>query len=133
MALSQLAQDGLLGWLLGSPFPDPPVQTWLALHASGSPTADNEIKGWAGGDRLQVTEADFAAPTTAEGGGRKRVNSRAILLGVHDNVQTIESFALWDAPVGGSIVLTGAIDPSVTVQPGDPPIFLSGCLSLRSL
>ena len=133
MALSQDTEDALLAWLLGAPFPAPSAQTWLALHDGDQPAAVNEIKGWAGGDRLLISADDFSAPTAAPGGGRQRVNTRALLLGVHSAAQTVRSFALWNAPVGGSFLVGGAVSPALTVQVGDPPVFLTGCLALRSL
>jgi hypothetical protein len=131
MALSQLTSEALLAWLLGTPFPEPPADAWLALHSGAQPDLGNEIKGWAGGDRIRVTAADFAAAHQGEMGCRERVNSRALLLGVHSSSQTVQSFGLWDAAIDGNLLLGGDVDPGVTVNAGDPPVFLTGDLALR--
>lgn len=131
MALSQTTEDAVLAWLLGTPFPEPPKEVWLALHSEPQPTAANEIVGWAGGDRLLVSAADFQAPENAPGGGRQRINSRALLLGSHATRQAVKSFGLWTAARGGQLLIGGEVGPDAAVGAGDPPIFLTGDLSLR--
>jgi len=131
MALSQLTEDAVLAWLLGTAFPAPPAQVWLALHSGPQPALGNEIKGWAGGDRIRVAASDFSAAANATGGGRERLNSKALLLGVHTSPQTVQSFGLWDAASGGNLLLAGDVNPDVTVTAGDPPVFLTGDLALR--
>lgn len=133
MALAQATEDAVLNWLLGTAFPAPPAQLWLALHSDDAPASGNEIKGWAGGDRVRIAAADFGPIGHAPGGGRERVNARAILLGVHAATQTVKSFGLWDAPTGGNLLLSGDVTPDCTVAAGDPPCFFSGDLSLRSV
>lgn len=123
----------MLSWVLGTPFPAPPSQAWLALHRDAEPSTANEITGWAGGDRVRVTAADFTAPANAIGGGRERLNNKAILLGLHSLTQTVRSFALWDSAAGGQLLLSGDVSPDVVVAAGDPPCFFSGDLSLRSI
>jgi hypothetical protein len=131
MALSQLTSEAVLAWLLGTPFPEPPADAWLALHSDPEPDLGNEIKGWAGGDRIRVTAADFAAAQAADASGRERLNSRALLLGIHISPQTVQSFGLWDAATDGNLLLGGDVNPVVTVNAGDPPVFLTGDLALR--
>jgi len=131
MALSQLTEDSVLAWLLGTSFPAPPAQVWLALHSGAQPALGNEIKGWAGGDRIRVNSSDFAAAANAAAGGRERLNSKALLLGVHSSPQTVESFGLWDAATGGNLLIGGDVSPDATVKAGDPPVFLTGDLALR--
>jgi hypothetical protein len=133
MALAAATEDAMLSWVLGSPFPAPPGQVWLALHSDAVPSLSNEITGWAGGDRVRVTAADFTAPANATGGGRERVNNKAMLLGIHRVTQTVKSFGLWDAATGGQLLLSGDVLPDVVVNAGDPPCFFSGDLSLRSI
>jgi hypothetical protein len=131
MALSQVTEDAVLAWLLGTAFPAPPAQLWLALHSGAQPALGNEIKGWAGGDRIRVAAADFAAPQAAAAGGRERLNSKALLLGAHSSPQTVVSFGLWDAATGGQLLMAGDVSPDVTVKAGDPAVFLTGDLALR--
>jgi hypothetical protein len=131
MALSQVTEDAVLDWLLGVPFPAPPREVWLALHSDQTPSLSNEIKGWAGGDRIRVSSTDFAAVANAAAGGRERLNAKALLLGIHGAAQTVKSFGLWDASTGGALLLAGDVGPDVTVRAGDPPVFLTGDLSLR--
>jgi len=131
MALSQVTEDAVLDWLLGVPFPAPPTEVWLALHSEDAPTLGNEIKGWAGGDRIRISAADFAAVANAAGGGRERLNAKALLLGIHSANQTVKAFGLWNASTGGALLLAGDVGPDVTVRAGDPPVFLTGDLSLR--
>jgi hypothetical protein len=133
MALAQATEDAVLNWLLGTAFPAPPAQLWLALHSDGIPATGNEIKGWAGGDRVRIAAADFGPIGNAPGGGRERLNGRAILLGVHTATQTVKSFGLWDAATGGTLLLAGDVSPDCTITAGNPPCFFSGDLSLRSL
>ena len=133
MALSQITEDAVLNWLLGTPFPAPPAEVWLALHSGDQPTLANEIRGWAGGDRLLLHKSDFAAPTTLGTIGRERVNAKALMLGIHSTAQTVKSFGLWDGAVNGTLLLAGAVDPDVVIAAGDPPVFLSGYLSLRAI
>jgi len=123
----------MLDWLLGKPFPAPPAELWLALHTDALPTVSNQVIGWAGGDRVRLTTSDFTPPSDAPGGGRERVNVRAVLLGVHTMTQTVKSFGLWNAAVEGELLLRGDIAPDVVVAAGDPPCFFSGALSLRSI
>lgn len=130
MALSQALEDALLAWVLGSAFPAPPTALWLSLHNGPVPTLANQIGGWAGGDRLQLTAADFAAASTAPEGGRQRLNARALMLGSQNAPQTVASFAIWDAATGGNLLLSGDVVPDATVNAGDPPVFLSGDLAL---
>jgi hypothetical protein len=131
MALSQVTEDAVLNWLLGAPFPVPPAEVWLALHSDEAPALANEIKGWAGGDRIRVSSTDFTAAANAAAGGRERLNAKALLLGVHSATQVVKSFGLWDASTGGALLLAGDVGPDVTVQAGDPPVFLTGDLALR--
>jgi hypothetical protein len=133
MTLAQATQDALLDWLLGTAFPTPPEQLYLAVHSGPSPSLDNEISGWAGGDRLRVTASDFAPAADAAGDGRQRSNSRALLLGIHTLPQTIASFGLWDAATGGNLILNGVIDPVVELEAGNPPVFLVGALALQAV
>ena len=133
MALSQTLEDALLAWVLGTAFPAPPAALWLSLHSGAVPTGANQITGWSGGDRVQVQASDFAAATTATGGGRQRLNSRALMLGAHSSSQSVVSFALWDAATGGNLLLSGDVAPDVTVNAGDPPVFLSGDLALSAV
>jgi len=133
MALSQTLEDALLAWVLGTAFPAPPTALWLSLHSGAVPTGANQITGWSGGDRVQVRASDFAAATTATGGGRQRLNSRALMLGAHSSSQSVVSFALWDAATGGNLLLSGDVAPDVTVNAGDPPVFLSGDLALSAV
>lgn len=130
MAVSEALQDALLAWVLGNPFPAPPTALWLSLHNAPVPTLGNQINGWAGGDRLQLTATDFAAASAAPEGGRQILNARALMLGPQMVPQTIASFAIWDAATGGNLVLSGDVVPDATVNPGDPPVFLSGDLAL---
>lgn len=130
MALSQALEDALLAWVLGSAFPAPPTELWLSLHNGPVPTAGNQINGWAGGDRLQISAADFAAASTAPEGGRQRLNARALMLGSQNATQAVASFAIWDAASGGNWLLSGDVVPDATVNAGDPPVFLSGDLAL---
>lgn len=132
MALSQTLEDALLGWVLGTPFPAPPSAIWLSLHSGEVPSAGNEIVTWNGGSRLRLTGPDFAAATTAPTGGRQRLNARAFMLGASPSSQQVKSFALWDAASGGTILLTGDVVPDVTVNAGDPPVFLTGDLALQA-
>ena len=133
VALSQTTEDAVLSWLLGTAFPAPPAQLWLALHSDENPAAGNEIKGWAGGDRLRVSAADFGAAVNATGGGRQRSNNRALLLGAGSSAQLVKAFGLWDAATGGALLLSGDVGPDVTVAAGDPPVFLTGDLVLRAV
>jgi hypothetical protein len=102
MALAQVTEDAMLDWLLGTAFPAPPTEVWLALHRDAAPVAGNQINGWAGGDRVRLQPSDFTPASNASGGGRERVNARAVLLGVHATTQTVKSFGLWDAATGPS-------------------------------
>lgn len=132
MAFSQALEDALLNWVLGAPFPAPPSGRWLSLHSGPVPTAGNEITSWAGGSRLAISPADFAASSTAPTGGRQRLNARALLLGSSPTNQAVASFALWDAATGGNLLLTGDVVPDATVSAGDPPVFLTGDLALQA-
>jgi hypothetical protein len=133
MSLSQVTEDAILNWLLGTPFPPPPREVWLALHSGDQPTLGNEIRGWAGGDRILLNRADFSLPTDVGTIGRERLNAKALMLGVHATAQTVKSFGLWDASTGGTLMLAGGVDPDVVVAAGDPPVFLTGDLSLRAV
>lgn len=130
MALPTTTQEALLLWLLGEPFPAPPQELWLALHHGPQPTLVNEIHGWAGGDRLRVSRADFHAPA-AGGGGSELRNSRALMLGMTNTAQAVESFGLWSAAVDGTLLLPGAVPPGTVIAAGDPPVFLTGDLALQ--
>lgn len=130
MALSEALEDALLGWVLGTPFPAPPTELWLSLHSAAVPAAGNQINGWTGGNRLRLAAADFAAATAAPGGGRQRLNARALMLGVAAADQPVASFAIWTAATGGQLLLSGDVTPDVTVKAGDPPVFLVGDLAL---
>lgn len=132
MALSQALEDAVLNWVLGAAFPAPPSAVWLSLHSGAVPTSSNEISAWAGGSRLRVFASDFAAATTAPTGGRRRLNARALLLGAPASSQPVASFAIWDAATGGNMLLTGDVVPDVTVNAGDPPVFLTGDLALEA-
>ena len=132
MALSQALEDAVLNWVLGEAFPAPPSAIWLSLHSGAVPTAGNEISAWAGGSRLRMFPSDFAAASTAPTGGRRRLNARALLLGAPASSQQVASFAVWDAATGGNILLTGDVVPDATVNAGDPPVFLTGDLSLEA-
>lgn len=121
----------MLAWLLGTAFPAAPAELWLALHHDDQPSAANEITGWAGGDRLRVSAADFSAPVDGSGGGRERRNSRALMLGARSSAQAVKSFGLWTAASGGTLLLSGDVGPDVTVAAGDPAVFLTGDLVLR--
>lgn len=133
MALSQTTEDAILAWLLGSPFPAPPRETWLSLHSSETVDGTTEIKGWTGGNRIKLSNADFAAVATTSDGGRARVNIRALAFGAHANDQTVRAFGLWDDPAGGSLLLVGGVVPDVTIRAGDPPIFLTSDFTLKAL
>jgi hypothetical protein len=133
MALSQATEDAILEWMLGKPFPAPPSQLWLSLHSDANPSSANEIQGWAGGDRLRLNASDFSGTANAPGGGRERLNVKALLLGINGFTQQVKSFGLWDAAAGGSLLLSGDISPDVQVTAGDPPCFFSGDLSLRAI
>ena len=124
----------MLAWVLGTPFPAPPAQVWLALHSGAVPALGNELKGWAGGDRLKVSAADFTAPASAGASGRERRNSRALLLGAASGDQSAMSFGLWDSASGGNLILAGVIaNGTAVIKAGDPPVFLTGDLSLTVL
>lgn len=137
MALAQQTEDAILNWILGSPFPEPPKEIYLALHSGEQPALANEIKGWAGGDRLRVASADFrAADNTAAGpgSGRERRNSRALMLGVHRQEQTVQSFGLWDAAVDGQLLIGGRLAAgAMVIAAGNPPLFLIDDLALQVL
>lgn len=133
MALSHSTEDAILAWLLGTPFPAPPRETWLSLHASETVDSSTEIKGWSGGTRIQLTNADFGVVTGTSDGGRVRINIRALAFGAHASDQTVRAFGLWDDPAGGNLLLVGGIVPDVTIRAGDPPIFLTNDFALKAL
>lgn len=130
MPLAQTYQDAVLSWLFGTAFPAPPAQLWLALHSDEAPAAGNEIKGWAGGNRIRVATTDFSV-AVGVAGGRQRSNNKAMMLGVHTAEQTVKAFGLWTDGTAGTLVLTGDVNPNGVIRAGDPPVFLVGDLILR--
>lgn len=133
MSLSQQTEDAILAWLLGTPFPQPPRETWLSLHNSEQVDTTTEIKGWSGGNRVHLTNADFGAVSSTSDGGRARINIRALAFGAHASDQVVRAFGLWDDPAGGNLLLVGGIVPDVTIRAGDPPIFLTNDFTLKAL
>ena len=133
--LGSVPASAALLWLLGEPFLAPPAGCFLALHFEEIPTAENQINGWAGGDRVLLRRDDFGNVdlnceyTTGGMAPAKIANTRAIQFGVHVNSQTPLSFALWDAATGGSIIFSGGLEEEV-LEAGNPPIFLVGELVL---
>jgi len=133
--LGSAPASAALLWLLGEPFLAPPAGCFLALHFEEIPAAENQINGWAGGDRVLLRRDDFgnADPNYeyTDGGitPARIANTRAIQFGVHANDQAPLSFALWDAATGGSIIFSGGLEDEV-LKAGNPPIFLVGELVL---
>jgi hypothetical protein len=133
MPLSQTTETALLNWILGAAFPSAPTQTWLSLHNSQTVDNTTQINGWAGGNRIQIGNSDFSVASNATGGGMQRINGHALAFGVNATAQTVMAFGLWDAPVGGNLLISGDVAPDVVVNAGDPPIFMTADLILKAV
>jgi len=115
-------------WLFGGAWSLPPAGCFLSLHSGDFPTAENQINGWAGGDRVMLQRSDFGAIKMAEddgSDGAALTNARAIQFGVHVNSQVPLSFALWDSAIDGNQLFWGCLEGEV-LEAGNPPIFLVG-------
>lgn len=133
MALDLTLQNGVLNWLRGNTFPAPPANLYLSLHSDTVAGSNAEVSADLGG-RIAIDQQFLSSPTFLDGqtsGTRQIVNSQAFLSGLAGTTVQVKSFAIWDAASGGNRLIYGTVNPEVTVQAGDPAIFLQGDLSLR--
>lgn len=133
MALGQLIQDGLLNWLKGGLFPSPPTGVYVSLHSGTPATGVNEVSGTFGG-RVALTSGDFTSNAWMDGvvgGIREMLNSTGVVSELASTGVTVAGFALWDAPTGGNLLISGAVTPPSTVVAGNPVVFLVGDLKVR--
>ena len=134
MALHQLLEDGLLGWLKGSAFPAAPSTIYLSLHAGTPVTSVNEISSNFGG-RQALTAADLSA-LTWEGGipdsSRQMSNSRGIVYELAISTVTVAGWRLWDAGTSGNLLVSGEVLAGGTITAGDPAVILAGDLVVKT-
>lgn len=133
MALGQLIQDGLLNWLKGDPFPLAPSAVYVSLHSGNPATGVNEVSGTLGG-RVELAAVNFSSNAWMDsvvGGIREMVNTTGVVFDLAATGVTVEGFALWDAPTGGNLLISGSVTPPSTVTAGDPVVFLVGDLKVR--
>jgi hypothetical protein len=139
LGLSPLLQDAGLRWLKGIAFPAPPAQLWLALHRALPASSGNEV-----GSRVLVDPVELGEPRAASrdplpqvpfvpGNGELRdltnlvdINSDLLL-----SDEILVGFSFWDAASGGTLVVRGALQESVTVAAGDVFVLRPGQLLIR--
>lgn len=135
MALDLYLQDANLQWLRGIPFPPPPAQLWMSLHSDVDATAGADVSSVLGG-RAKVNQEFLSEPLFLDGessGTRQIVNLKAALSQLAAADVAINSFALWNAQIGGIRLLIGTVTPTAEVRAGDPAVLLQGALSIRMI
>ena len=133
MGFRQYIQDATLSWLRGDVYPPPPAGLYVSLHNNAIADAGNEVSAAVGG-RVPISRSSLSTPRWVdgvEGGTREIVNARALVFDVATSQVEARSFAIWDAPTGGSQLVTGDVIPDVVIAEGDPAVFLGGSLSIR--
>lgn len=132
--LNEGVADALLLWLIGrSDFPARPGPlVYLSVHGEAMPTAANQLNGWQNGDRRQIGGQAWGSPSpTQDGRGRRIVNIAGIPFGSHLQERTIVSWALWNAPAGGSILVAGQLAPALTLPGGFGLGFPAGSIEIN--
>ena len=135
MALHQVVEDGLLGWLKGETFPSPPGSVYLSLHSGSPATAGNEISANFGG-RREILPADFSSLTWESGipdTSRIMTNSKGIVFDLAASTLEAVAFALWDAGTDANMLISGSVTSGGQVQAGDPAVLLAGELVVRTV
>ncbi len=131
---SDYAEDKLLNHLFADPVWDTSAEErWVALF-NGVPLDNGtgtevSVHNYS---RVQVTGSDWGAPFWADGRGKKQ-NTSAITFpqASGGNWGTIQGFAIFDASVGGNMIVNGLFSPSVTVLNNETATFLAGDLTVE--
>lgn len=142
-AASDYTELNILNAITGqAAFPAPGL-TWVSLHTA-APTEDgvtpNEVStaAWPAYARRNVEDGGaigtgWSSPVTA--GTTKQVkNTNILTFSTNNGVVTvpITHWAIWDAPVGGNMILSKSLTTTVNITPGDIFVFDINSLTLTA-
>lgn len=131
MGLSIHMQDRLLNWFRGRPMGLTPDMLWLSFHSAYPASGMNETSALFGG-RLALLPSELAEPVTGNAGLREITNTRALVSQPVSSQQTLAGLGVWDAQLGGNLLLAAVYDPELVVEAGNPHVLLVGQLRLRA-
>ena len=140
MGMKPYLQSLLLNWLLGAAMPEPP-DLWLSLHTIVPATPLNQVMV-----RSAVPSSSLGTPRPAspaplpqipyvpgDGSILELANTAQLRTQLLPEEFTFTSFGLWDAQLGGNMLMNGVLQEPVNGLAGDRLSFQPGTLLFRAV
>lgn len=128
MSFSDAIELALLDHLLGGPDYVRPATVYVGLSTTTPNDDGSGITEPAGGAYARVAVTNNATNWPAAAGGAKSNGTVIQFPQATATWGTVTHFVLFDADVGGTVLVTGALDTERTVQTGDQPAFAASVL-----